>query len=82
MDMGLTEETNIDVGDFLALYTGTFNSSEGTVVYGEVTNVTENDGSETVSFVATTERRCKKFWTTIPKMMSMEMPCLAISTLQ
>ncbi|MHB8129379.1 MAG: InlB B-repeat-containing protein [Mobilitalea sp.] len=61
-DMGLTEETTIDVGDYIAFFTGTFNdsSSAGSVVYGEVTSVTENDGSETVSFVATTAEKMQE----------------------
>ena len=62
MDMGLTEETTIDVGDYLAFFTGTFNdsSSAGSVVYGEVTSVTENSGSETVSFAATTAEKMQE----------------------
>ncbi|MFA9463061.1 MAG: InlB B-repeat-containing protein, partial [Velocimicrobium sp.] len=55
-EMGLSEDTTVDVGDYLAFYTGTLSdaSSADSVVYARVTGVTDNNGSVTVTFSATT----------------------------
>gem|GEM_PF-6899392 len=61
-DMGLSEETTLDVGDYLAFYTGTFNdaSSAASVVYGKATNIAEDNGTLTISFTATTEEEMQE----------------------
>lgn len=41
--LGLDDETTVDVGDFLAFYTGTMNSPDGQATYGRILSV-ESDG--------------------------------------
>jgi uncharacterized repeat protein (TIGR02543 family) len=56
-DMGLTSETTVDDGDFIALYTGDFtnaSTSDG-VSYGEITEVHKDSGVLTISYRSVTE---------------------------
>ncbi|MDD2459356.1 MAG: InlB B-repeat-containing protein, partial [Eubacteriales bacterium] len=41
--LGLDDETTVDVGDFLAFYTGTMNSPDGQATYGRILSV-ESEG--------------------------------------
>lgn len=55
-DMGLTADTTIDEGDFIALYTTADIAAAGVndVLYGEVSSVVSNGAMITVSYVQTT----------------------------
>ena len=55
-DMGLSEKTAVNIGDYLALYTGDISARDGkvSIIYGKVTGVSEEDGKVSVCFTTTT----------------------------
>lgn len=57
--VGLSSETTVDVGDFLAFYTGDFgNDNAQDLVYGEITKIIDNkDGTTTIIYKEVKEDR-------------------------
>ncbi|NCC85030.1 MAG: hypothetical protein EOM03_13020, partial [Clostridia bacterium] len=49
-EMGLDDETTVDVGDFLALYTGSISSSDNQASYGQILSVELADDRYTIGF--------------------------------
>ncbi len=62
VDMGLSEKTTVDKGDFIALYSGASpkDSSESEVSYGEITSVTKENGVYSISFTATNQNKMQE----------------------
>ncbi|MFA9465075.1 MAG: InlB B-repeat-containing protein [Velocimicrobium sp.] len=56
-EMGLSEKTTVDKGDFIALYSGASpqDSKESEVSYGEITSVKEENGTYSITYVVTNQ---------------------------
>ncbi len=57
-DMGLSADTTVDVGDYLAFYTGSFSQSDAQDQgYGEITAITVNGGTTIITYVVVGEEK-------------------------